>query len=117
MLGTLGVLQTPYTQTVTAAKDAQFSLDGLDLTRLLQHGRRCHPRRDDQTAFRDGGRARHDDINITQNTDTIVQAVNTLATAYNAIQDFVTTQNKFTPPTDTTAGVAGTMRPCSATRR
>ena len=40
-----------------------------------------------------------------------MQAVTSLATAYNAIQDFVASENKFTPPTDSKAGVAGTNAP------
>ncbi len=118
VLSTLGVLQAPFTKTVTAAQDAKFSLDGLDLTRssntvgdvipgatikLLSAG----------TAAAAGAAAApaQTAINVAQNTDTIVQAVNSLATAYNAIQDFVSSQNKFTPPTDSAAGVAGASAP------
>jgi len=118
VLSTLGVLQAPFTKTVTAAQDAKFSLDGLDLTRssntvgdvipgatikLLSAG----------TAAAAGAAAgpAQTAINVAQNTDTIVQAVNSLATAYNAIQDFVSSQNKFTPPTDSAAGAAGASAP------
>ena len=114
VLGTLGVLQTPYTQTVTAAQDAKFSLDGLNLTRSSNTVGDVIPGATikllSATGTGSGASATPatTDISITQNTDTVVQAVNSLATAYNAIQDYVTSQNQFTAPTDTTAGVAGT---------
>lgn len=118
VLSTLGVLQAPFTKTVTAAQDAKFSLDGLDLTRssntvgdvipgatikLLSAGTAAAA----GTAVAPATTA----LNIAQNTDAVVQAVSSLATAYNAIQDFVTSQNKFTPPTNAAAGVAGTNAP------
>ena len=115
VLGTLGVLQTPYTQTVTAAKDAKFSLDGLNLTRSSNTVGDVIPGATikllSTTGTSGSSTPGTTDLSISQNTDTIVSAVNTLATAYNAIQDFVSTQNKFTAPTDTTAGVAGTSAP------
>ncbi len=111
VLGTLGVLQAPYSQTVTAAKDAQFSLDGLNLTRSSNTVGDVIPGATIKLLSGTTATPGVSDINITQNTDTIVQAVNSLATAYNAIQDFVTSQNQFTPPTDTKAGVAGTSAP------
>ncbi len=111
VLSTLGVLQTPYSQTVTAAQDAKFSLDGLNLTRSSNTVGDVIPGATIKLLSGTAATPGVSDINITQNTDTVVQAVNALATAYNAIQDFVTTQNKFTPPTDTSAGVAGTNAP------
>ena len=111
VLGALGVLQTPYTQTVTAAQDAKFNLDGLDLTRSSNTVGDVIPGATIKLLKGTSASPGTTDINLAQNTDTVVGAVNSLATAYNAIQDFVTSQNQFTPPTDTTAGVAGTNSP------
>lgn len=111
VLSTAGVLQTPYTQTVAAAQDAKFSLDGLNLTRSSNTIGDVIPGATIKLLSGTVATPGVSDVNIAQNTDTVVQAVNSLATAYNAIQDFITTQNKFTAPTDTTAGVAGTSAP------
>jgi len=111
VLGALGVLQTPYTQTVTAAQDAKFNLDGLNLTRSSNTVGDVVPGATIKLLSGTTATPGVSDIHIAQNTDTVVQAVNSLATAYNAIQDFVSAQNKFTPPTDSAAGVAGTSAP------
>ena len=111
VLSTLGVLQSPYTQTVTPAKDANFSLDGLNFTRSSNTVGDIIPGATIQLLSGTTASPGTTDINIAQNTDTVVQAVNTLATAYNAIQNFISTQNTFTPPTDTTSGVAGSSEP------
>ena len=108
VLGTLGVLQTPYAQTASAAKDAKFNLDGLDLTRSSNTIGDVIPGATVKLLSGTVATPGVTDLSVTQNTDTVVQAVKSLATAYNAIQDFVATQNKFTPPTDSSAGVAGT---------
>ncbi len=107
VLGTVGILQNQFTHPVTNAQDAKFNLDGLDLTRssnsvadaisgatvTLVSGTPDSP----------GTTA----LSVSQNTDAIVGAVTNFATAFNAIQTFVTNQNKFTAPTDTTSGNAG----------
>ena len=111
VLGTLGVLQKPYTQTVTSAQDAKFNLDGIDLTRSSNSVGDVIPGATVKLLSGTSASPGTTDINISQNTDSIVAAVNSFATAYNAITDFVTAQNQFTAPTDTTAGVAGTSAP------
>ena len=111
VLGTLGVLQSPYTQTVTRAQDAKFNLDGLDLTRSSNSVGDVIPGATVKLLSGTAASPGVTNLAITQNTDSIVAAVNTFTSAYNAIQDFVTAQNQFTPPTDTTAGVAGTSAP------
>ena len=107
VLGTVGILQDQFTHPVTNAQDAQFNLDGLDLTRSsnsvpdaisgatvnLLSGTPANP---GQTT-----------LSVTQNTAAIVSAVSSFATSFNAIQTFITNQNKFTAPTDTTGGTAG----------
>ena len=111
VLGTLGVLQAPYTQTASAAKDAKFNLDGLDLVRSSNTIGDVIPGATVKLLSGTVATPGVTDLNVSQNTDTVVQAVTSLATAYNAIQDFVTSENKFTPPTDSKAGVAGTNAP------
>lgn len=111
VLGTLGVLQTPYSQTVSVAKDAKFNLDGLDLTRSSNTIGDVIPGATVKLLSGTVATPGVTDLNVSQNTDTVVQAVTSLVTAYNAIQDFVTSENKFTPPTDSKAGVAGTNAP------
>jgi flagellar hook-associated protein 2 len=108
VLATVGILQNAYTNTVAPAKDAEFNLDGLDLTRstntlndvipsatisLLSAGTVAAP----ATTT----------LSVTPNTAAVVQAVSSFATAYNAVQDFVTSENKFTAPTTTVSGAAG----------
>ena len=107
ILSTLGIVQGGFTATISQAKDAQFSLDGLDITRssntvgdivtgatvnLLASGTTTAP----ATTT----------LSVTQDTGNIVQSVQTFASAYNAVQDFVTQQNTFTPPAGTTSGTA-----------
>ncbi len=109
VLATVGILQNSYTDTVAAAQDAKFTLDGLNLTRstntindaisgatlgLVSAGTTAAP----ATTT----------LSITQNTAAVVQDVSAFATAYNAVQDFITNENKFTAPTTTTSGAAGT---------
>jgi flagellar hook-associated protein 2 len=111
ILSTVGVLQNSFKQTVTQAQDSKFNLDGLDLTRSTN-------------AISDvvtgatinllGGTAASpgtSTLSISQNTGAVIQSVNTFANAYNAIQDFITKENKFTPPASTTTGASGTNPP------
>jgi len=111
LLGTLGVLQNSFKQTVTTAQDAKFNLDGLDVTRSSNTVGDIIPGATIKLLSGTPAAPGTTTLNVSQNNDTIVQAVNAFAGAYNAIQDFVTSQNKFTPPTDTKAGVAGTNSP------
>lgn len=111
VLGTLGVLQSRYAQTVTGAQDAKFNLDGLDLTRSSNTVGDVIPGATVKLLSGTAAAPGTSDIHIGQNTDSIVAAVSAFTSAYNAITDFVTAQNKFTPPTDTAAGVAGSSAP------
>ena len=96
---------------MTSAQDAKFNLDGLDLTRSSNSVGDVIPGATVKLLSGTAASPGTTDLNISQNSDSIVAAVNAFATAYNAITDFVTAQNQFTAPTDTTAGVAGTSAP------
>lgn len=111
VLGTLGVLQNRFAQTVTSAQDAKFNLDGLDLTRSSNTVGDVIPGVKIKLLSGTAASPGTTNLNVTQNTDSIVAAVNTFASAYNAITDYVTSQNQFTPPTNTGAGVAGSSAP------
>ena len=117
-LSTIGVLQNAYTHTVTAAKDAKFNLDGLDLTRSTNSVNDVIPGANisllsGATPGVAGAAATPatTTLSVTQNTASVVQAVGAFAAAYNAVQDFVTNENKFTPPTTTAAGASGSNPP------
>lgn len=108
ILATIGVLQNQYAKTITVAKDAQFNMDGLDLTRSSNSLNDVIPGATIKLLSGTAAAPGTTTLSVSQNTDSIVTAVKTFATAYNAIQDFVAGQNKFTPPTDTKSGVSGT---------
>jgi flagellar hook-associated protein 2 len=110
VLSTLGVVQQSFTNTLSTAQDASFNLDGLAMTRptnslsdviqgatvnLLSAGTTASPV--------------STTLSITQNTSAIVQSVQTFVTAYNAVQDFISQENTFTPPAGSAAsGTQGT---------
>ena len=106
-LATLGVLQNAYTHTVTAAQDANFNLDGLDLTRSTNTINDVIPSASIALLSGTAAAPATTTLNVAQNTASTVQAVNSFVAAYNAVQDFVTSENKFTPPTNTALGAAG----------
>ena len=106
-LATLGVLQNAYTHTVTAAQDAKFNIDGLDLTRSTNTVNDVIPSASIALLSGTAAAPATTTLNVTQNTASTVQAVNSFVSAYNAVQDFVTSENKFTPPTNTALGAAG----------
>jgi len=111
LLGTLGVLQNSFSRVVTTAQDAKFNLDGLDLTRSSNTVNDIIPGATVKLLSGTPAAPGTTSLSVSQNTDAIVQTVSAFTSAYNAIQDFVTSQNKFTPPTNTKAGVAGTTAP------
>lgn len=111
ILATAGVLQNQYTRTITPAADAAFNFDGLDLTRSVNSINDVIPGATIKLLSGTAASPGVTTLSIAQNTDSIVQSVNTFASAYNAIQDFVTSQNVFTPPTSTTTGTAGNSPP------
>jgi len=107
ILSTLGVTQEPYTQIVTQAQDAKFNLDGLDLTRGTNTINDAIPSASLTLLSGTVATPATTTLNVTQNTASTVQAVSKFTAAYNAVQDFITSENKFTPPTNTTLGAAG----------
>ena len=107
VLGTVGILQNQFTHPVTNAQDAKFNLDGLDLTRSSNSVADAIPGATITLLSGTAAAPGKSTLSVSQNTDAIVGAVNSFATAFNAIQSFVTAQNKFTAPTDTTGGNAG----------
>lgn len=111
LLGTIGILQNQFTKTISSAKDAQFNIDGLDLTRSTNSVSDVVPGATIKLLSGTAASPGTTTLSISQNTDSIVQAVSNFASAYNGIQDFITAQNKFTPPTDSKAGVAGSSPP------
>ncbi len=109
VLATVGVLQNSYSDTVTAAQDAKFTLDGLALTRSTNTINDAIPSASISLASAGTTAApATTTLSVTQNTASVVQAVNSFASAYNAVQDFVTNENKFSAPTTTVSGTAGT---------
>lgn len=106
-LTTLGILQPPYTHTVTPAQDAKFNLDGLDLTRSTNTINAAVPSASLTLLSGTAAAPATTTLNITQNTASTVQAVTSFVSAYNAVQDFITSENKFTPPTNTALGATG----------
>lgn len=115
ILATVGVLQNAYTNTVAQAQDAKFTLDGLSLTRSTNTVNDVIPSASisllsagTPAAAGTAAAPATTTLSVSQNTAAVVQAVSSFAAAYNAVQDFVTNENKFTPPTTTTGGAAGT---------
>jgi flagellar hook-associated protein 2 len=106
-LATVGILQNSYTQTVTAAQDAKFNIDGLDLTRSTNTINDVISGATIGLLSGTAAAPATTTLNVTQNTASVVQAVSTFTAAYNAVQDFVTNENKFTPPTTTSGGAQG----------
>ena len=93
VLATLGVVQGAFTSPLVSAKDAQFTVDGLALTRSSNVLNDVVPGATVKLAG--AGSAT---LGISQDTDTIVSAVNNFVSAYNAAQDYVGSQNLFIPP-------------------
>ncbi len=106
-LGTLGVLQNSFTHTVTQAQDAKFNLDGLDLTRSTNTINDAVPSASITLLSGTTAAPATTTLSVTQNTASTVQAVTSFVSAYNAVQDFITGENKFTPPTNTAIGATG----------
>ena len=106
-LATLGVLQTPYAHVVTQAQDAKFTLDGLDLTRSTNTINDAVSGASLTLLSGTTATPATTTLSVTQNTASTVQAVTSFVSAYNAVQDFITSENKFTPPTNTAIGASG----------
>ncbi len=108
VLATVGILQNSYTDIVTQAQDSKFNLDGLNLTRSTNTVNDVIPSAAISLLSGTTATPATTTLNVAQNTTAVVQAVSSFATAYNAVQDFVTNENKFTAPTTTASGAAGT---------
>lgn len=106
-LSTVGILQNAYTNTITPAQDAKFTLDGLALTRSTNTLNDVITGATVSLLSGTSAAPATTTLNITQNTQAVVQAVSAFAAAYNAVQDFVTSENKFTAPTTTASGASG----------
>jgi flagellar hook-associated protein 2 len=107
ILSSLGVTQTAFSDQVTAAADATFSLDNVNYTRSSNSVTDALP---DVTLQL--GQIGSTTIQIAQNTSAITSAVQSFVTAYNAVNDYVNTQFAFTPNTSTeTSGAAQTAPP------
>ena len=100
VLSTLGVLQSGFTSQVAAATDAKFNLDGLDLTRSSNTVSDAIP---GATFTLLAGATTSGtppvttpattSLNVSQDTSSVVGAVQAFVTAYNAAQSFVNSQN------------------------
>lgn len=112
ILSTLGVLQQGFTQTLTAAQDAKFNLDGLDLTRSTNVISDAIPSGTIKllSATPAGGTSGSPPapatttLSVAQNTDSVVSSVGNFVNAFNGIQSFVSLQNQFTPSSTTADG-------------
>ncbi|MBV9851007.1 MAG: flagellar filament capping protein FliD [Armatimonadetes bacterium] len=111
ILQTLGVTQSGFTGTISQAQDAKFSLDGLNMTRSSNIVSDAIPGATLTLLSGTPSSPGTATLSVTQDTNSIVQSVQSFATAYNAIQDFITQQNTFTAPAGNAAGQAGTSPP------
>ena len=93
ILSTLGVTQGGFSNQIVAAQDASFSVDGLSLTRSSNVVNDAVP----GASIKLLG-AGSSTLSVSQDTNTIVSAVNNFVSAYNAAQDYISGQNVFTPP-------------------
>ena len=117
ILSTLGVVQQGFTQTLSAAQDAKFNLDGLDLTRASNVVSDAIPSSTIKllSATPAGGTSLSPatpattTLSVAQNTDSVVSSVGNFVNAFNGIQSFVSLQNQFSPASKTADGTtAGT---------
>lgn len=113
VLSTVGVLQGQFTTPpIVKAQDAQFNLDGINLTRSSNVVGDVLPGA--TIKLQSAGMASAPaatTLSITQNTDDIIKSVTDFATAFNGIQDFVTAQNQFTAPSGPTNSTSAASPP------
>lgn len=93
ILSTLGVTQGAFSNQIVSAQDAQFSVDGLSLTRSSNVVNDVIPGASVKLLS-----AGTSTLSVAQDTSTISTAVNNFVTAYNAAQDYITGQNVYTAP-------------------
>lgn len=111
ILQTLGITQSGFTTTLSQAQDAQFTLDGLNLTRSSNAVSDAIPGATINLLSGTPTTPGTTTLSVTQDTGSIVTAVQNFATAYNAVQDFVTQQNTFSAPASGSTGTAGASPP------
>ena len=99
ILSTLGVTQGGFTSQIVPAQDAQFSVDGLSLTRSSNVVNDAIPGASVNLLG-----AGSSTLSVSRDTTSIISAVNTFVSAYNAAQDYINGQNVFEPPTGATTG-------------
>lgn len=93
ILSTLGVTQGLFSNQIVSAQDAQFSVDGLSLTRSSNIVNDVIPGATVKLLS-----AGNSTLSVSQDTSTISSAVTNFVTAYNAAQDYVTGQNVYIAP-------------------
>ncbi len=112
ILQTLGVTQVGFTSTISAAQDAAFNLDGLNLTRSSNAVSDAIPGATINLLSGTSSAPATTTLSVSQDTNTIVSSVQNFVSAYNAVQDFVTQQNTFSAPAaGSAAGSAGSSPP------
>ena len=111
VLASLGVLQqgvAPANKVADAA-DAKFTLDGLSLTRSSNTVTDAIQGASIKLLSGTSATPGNTTLGISQDSASIVSSVNSFVTAYNNIQDYVTAQNAFTPPTAATGTTTATQ--------
>ncbi len=111
ILATVGVVQQSYTNIISAAKDAKFNLDGLDLTRSSNIVSDAVPSATIKLLTGTPTAPASSTLSVGQNTDSTVASVANFVNAYNGIQDFVSLQNQFTPSSTSADGTASSTNP------
>jgi flagellar hook-associated protein 2 len=107
ILSAIGVTQTGFSDQVTTAADASFTLDNVVYTRSSNNVTDALP--DTSLNLLSLGST---NISITQNTTAINTAVQSFVSAYNAVNDYINSQFAFTPNSSTeTSGAAQTAPP------
>lgn len=106
ILSTLGITQTGFSNVVSAAADAQFTLDGVQMTRssntvndaltgvslnLLSTGSTT--------------------VDVSQNTSNVVSSINSFVSAYNQVINDINNQFQFTPPSGGADSTTSTTAP------
>ncbi|HEX5322250.1 MAG TPA: flagellar filament capping protein FliD [Capsulimonadaceae bacterium] len=108
VLSTLGITQTGFADQISGAKDAQFTLDGISYTRSSNvvndaiNGVSINLLQADPT-----GNTATTNIDITQNTDNVISAINGFVSAYNQIVKDINSQFQFAPPAGGATGTSG----------
>ncbi len=107
VLASLGVVQSSYSNQVTGAQDASFSVDNIAYTRSSNNINDVIPNVG-FTLLSAGTLAAPatSTISVSQDTTSAVNAVQNLVAAYNTVNQYVNNQNTFTPPTTANGSAA-----------